>query len=340
MNRAFTDPVRLSYVMMVAMLLLVGWLKLTALLLTVLFCYFALRKLSFSVSRWLGFGLFVLLIGGLGYGLFHFAMLAYKEVPEIAAESIPTVLGYAEKQGLQLPFTDYASLKKLLLDEVKEKLANAGLYARTALFEVVSVIIGLVVAVSLFFNAKLEHGDAARTTEDNMYAATFRELILRFRTFYRSFATVMGAQILISAINTLFTAVFLVWNHFPYATVIIGLTFLFGLLPILGNLLSNTLIVSVGFTISPQMAGVSLLFLMAIHKFEYFLNSKIIGHRIKNPMWLTLIGLVVGERLMGIPGMILAPVILHFLKVEASRAKLVAGANGDTQIFARPADSQ
>jgi len=59
-----------------------------------------------------------------------------------------------------------------------------------------------------------------------------------------------------------------------------------------------------------------------IHKLEYFLNSKIIGDRIKNPMWLTLVGLVLGEKLMGIPGMILAPVVLHYIKVEASRNQL------------------
>jgi hypothetical protein len=35
-------------------------------------------------------------------------------------------------------------------------------------------------------------------------------------------------------------------------------------------------------------------------------------------MWLTLIGLLVGERLMGIPGMILAPVVLHCINIEAS----------------------
>ena len=81
------------------------------------------------------------------------------------------------------------------------------------------------------------------------------------------------------------------------------------------------LIVGVGFTLSPRMALISLIFLVVIHKLEYFLNSKIIGSRIKNPMWLTLIGIVVGEKLMGIPGMILAPVVLHYIKVEASRNK-------------------
>jgi predicted PurR-regulated permease PerM len=65
-----------------------------------------------------------------------------------------------------------------------------------------------------------------------------------------------------------------------------------------------------------------LIFLVVLHKGEYFLNSKIIGDRIRNPMWLTLLGLVIGEKLMGIPGMILAPVLLHFVKVEVSRNKL------------------
>jgi predicted PurR-regulated permease PerM len=136
----------------------------------------------------------------------------------------------------------------------------------------------------------------------------------------------MGAQIVISAINALLTSLFLFWNSFPYAPVLAGLTFILGLLPIVGNLMSNTLIMSVGFTISPRMAFLALMFLVIIHKGEYFLNSKIIGDRIKNPMWLTLVGLVIGEKLMGIPGMILAPAVLHYVKVEASRNRLAAAA--------------
>lgn len=96
-------------------------------------------------------------------------------------------------------------------------------------------------------------------------------------------------------------------------------TFLCGLLPIIGNLMSNTIIVGIGFTVSPKMAIMALVFLVVLHKLEYFLNSKIIGDRIKNPVWLTLLGLVLGERLMGIPGMILAPAVLYWLKQETSR---------------------
>ena len=72
------------------------------------------------------------------------------------------------------------------------------------------------------------------------------------------------------------------------------------------------------------------MFLVIIHKLEYFLNSKIIGRRIKNPMWLTLIGLVVGEKLMGVPGMVLAPIVLHYIKVEASKNKITDLARNET----------
>ena len=135
----------------------------------------------------------------------------------------------------------------------------------------------------------------------------------------------MGAQLVISAINTGFTSLFILACALPYSSVIIVVTFLCGMLPIIGNLISNTIIVAIAFTISPKLAIWALVFLMVLHKMEYLLNSKIIGDRIKNPVWLTLLALVIGERLMGIPGMILAPVILNYLKVETSTIELPAG---------------
>lgn len=255
-------------------------------------------------------------------GLVYFSKQAYITLPKIANTSIPAVVEYAEQRGVDLPFTDFASLKVVALAEVRERFANVGTYLRGAMFEIASLIIGLVLPVSLFLNSRFQMEGDPHAVKGSLYSLASRELSLRFRTFYRSFSTVIGAQIVISAINTFLTSGFLIWNDYPYVTVIIVLTFLCGLLPIIGNLLSNTLIIAVGFTLSPRIALFALIFLVTIHKLEYFLNSKIIGDRIKNPMWLTLIGLVVGERLMGIPGMILAPVILHYVKVEASRSRV------------------
>jgi len=317
-----TKSARISYVIMAILLVLIAWLHIGTLMLTVLFGHFALHLFSFGRSKLLGVSLYVVAVAAIGFGLVYFSSQAYHTLPEIADKTIPAVVNFAEKQGMELPFTDYASLKTLALKEANQGITDLGHYARTATLQFAMLLIGLVVALSLFLNAKWEMENDPDAVKDSLYSAVVGELILRFRTFYGSFARVMGAQIIISIINTALTAGFLTWNGYPYTTVIIVLTFLCGLLPIIGNLLSNTLIIGVGFTISPRMALFALIFLVVIHKLEYFLNSKIIGHRIKNPMWLTLIGLVLGEKLMGIPGMILAPVVLHYIKVEASRSKV------------------
>ena len=321
-----SQQTRISYLFMLALLGLVAGMHMMVPLITVLFAFFALNRLSFG-QRWLGIVLFGVLMVGVVSGFYFFAKQAVVALPTIAGEVIPKIIDYAEGQGLELPFTDMKSLRTLLMAKVQTQLAQlgqlAGLghYLRIAAVETVSIVIGIVVAVSLFFTRKLDLGSHPGAEEGNLYTATGQAIIERFTTFYHSFATVMGAQIVISAVNTALTSIFLIWNGYPHLLVVIVLTFLLGMLPILGNLLSNTLIIGVGFTVSHRTAFLALLFLVAIHKLEYFLNSKIIGDRIRNPMWLTLLGLVLGERLMGIPGMILAPVLLHYVKAETSRLK-------------------
>ena len=252
-------------------------------------------------------------------------------LPSLAQTAIPAFLEYAQKQGLDLPFSDYESLKQLALEAAKAQFAGLGKSAQTVGIEVASLIIGVVVAVGLFAHPAFELDAPMPGNRRTMYSGIGKELAERFKMFYSSFSTVMGAQIAISIINTSLTSVFLFWNGYPYVIVIIGLTFLFGLLPIIGNLMSNSLIIGVGLTISPRLALIALVFLVVVHKLEYFLNSKIIGERIRNPMWLTLLGLLLGEKLMGLPGMILAPVALHYVKMECSRPIWTVGKPEETE---------
>jgi len=313
---------RISYAIMAVILFLIAWLHLGTLTLTTLFGYFALRQLNFGGRKWLAVIIYVVVVLGIGCGLFFFSRQAIKTLPEIANETIPAVVNFAEKQQIVLPFDDYASLKTAAMKTVQESFANIRHYAGAVAFVVVQLIIGLVVAVGMFLDSRWGTDIESQTTRNSIYSAVVGELSVRFRTFFSSFSKVVGAQIIISLINTALTAVFLACNGYPNKLVIVVLTFLCGLLPIIGNILSNILIVGVGFTISPRMALIAFIFLVVVHKLEYFLNSKIIGDRIKNPMWLTLIGLVLGEKLMGIPGMIIAPVVLHYIKVEASHSKI------------------
>jgi predicted PurR-regulated permease PerM len=186
----------------------------------------------------------------------------------------------------------------------------------------VFTLIAIVAAASLFLKTGLDPHRNTHALKNNLYSICCDEVSTRFRDFYRSFATVMGAQITISLINTTLTAMFVFAVRLPYGPLVIAITFLCGLVPIVGNLVSNTVIVFIALTVSLKLAIGALVFLVVIHKLEYFLNSKIIGERIRNPVWLTLIALVIGERLMGIPGLILAPVVLNYLRVEMLKVEV------------------
>ncbi|MBI3192496.1 MAG: AI-2E family transporter, partial [Pedosphaera parvula] len=296
-----------------------GWLHLATPLITALFSYLALTKLNFGSSGRTAVGLFIILVLGISYGFVFFTTKALVAAPKIAASAIPAVIDFAQEHGLQLPFEDVESLKSVLLNYVKSQFAELRHYAGVILHELAFLIMGLVVAAGLFLNARFDLDREGHAVKNNLYSLTSEEIAARFQTFFQSFATVMGAQVLISAINTALTAIFLLFADLPFSSVLIGLTFLCGLFPIIGNVISNTIIVGVALTVSPNQAMAALVFLVVLHKLECFLNSKIIGDRIKNPMWLTLLGLILGKRLMGIPGMILAPVILNYVKVEATQ---------------------
>ena len=128
---------------------------------------------------------------------------------------------------------------------------------------------------------------------------------------------------------TLFTALYLAvllplfGIHLPLTKTMIGLTFVVGLLPVIGNLISNTVIVIVSLAHSPQVALASLVFLVVVHKFEYFLNARIVGARISAQSWELLLAMLVMEAAFGLPGVIAAPVYYAWLKQELIDAELV-----------------
>ena len=311
-------PVAATYALVAVALGVAAWLHLATLLITILFSLLALKKLLFRQRRWLAATLFLVLVVAAFFGFGLFLHRAAKELPKIVADAIPRVVHYADNYNVTLPFSDLDDLKEVAPNMVRDSLQYIGNFAKIATKEFLMLVAGIVIAIGIFLNRR-----PAPEPEnyENFYTYFGGALYSRFAAFYRSFETVMGAQLLISAINTAASAVFVLATPlWAYAGLLIPLTFLCGLLPIIGNLLSNTLIVGIAFgLVSPQMALASLIYLVIIHKLEYLLNSTIIGSRIRHPMWMTLIALILGEGLMGIPGVILAPVILNFLKVEGSR---------------------
>lgn len=154
-------------------------------------------------------------------------------------------------------------------------------------------------------------------------------LLERIDRFGASFRRVVFAQVRIAGLNAFLTWLYigvalpLLGIPLPYAKTLILITFLAGLLPVIGNLISNTVIVTVSLSQSLGLALGSLAFLVVIHKLEYFLNAHIIGSRIRAAAWELLLAMLIMESIFGLRGLIAAPIYYAYLKDELKARGLV-----------------
>ena len=151
----------------------------------------------------------------------------------------------------------------------------------------------------------------------------------RLRKLVMAFDKVVFAQVKISAFNAAFTAVYLLivlplFNiHLPMATLLVILTFAVGMLPVVGNLVSNTVIVLISLGVSPGVGVASLLFLVLIHKAEYFMNARIVGHEVQATAWELLGAMLLFEATFGLVGLVAAPVVYAWLKAEVKEQGMI-----------------
>ncbi len=166
-------------------------------------------------------------------------------------------------------------------------------------------------------------------TKDEEYKPFARALAQRAHLFGEAFKRVVFAQVRIAAINAFFTGVYLLvilplmGVNLPLVKTLIAITFIAGLIPVVGNLISNTIIVIVSSSQSLAVAIGSLAYLVVIHKFEYFLNARIVGGQIRANAWELLITMLLMEAIFGIAGIVAAPIYYAYVKSELRARDLV-----------------
>lgn len=144
-----------------------------------------------------------------------------------------------------------------------------------------------------------------------------------------SFERVFLGQGKIAVINASGTAAYLVLVlplfgiQLPFVKTIVLLTLVMGFIPVLGNLISNFVIVVVSASVGFAAAVASLVFLVLLHKAEYFLAARILGAQINARAWELLMAMLVMEAAFGVPGVVTAPMIYAYLKAELSERGLV-----------------
>lgn len=181
------------------------------------------------------------------------------------------------------------------------------------LFAYVGLIVGALAGVS---RGHLMQGPLATQLEQ------------RIRLFGEAFRQIVAAQFWIAAFNTLLTAGFLLlllplWGmRLPYEPALITLTFVAGLVPIVGNLLCNAVLTLVGLSVSPTAAAACLVFLIVIHKGEYVINAKVVGTKTHMAVWELLAVMFVAEAVFGPAGLVAAPLFYAYLKKELKANRL------------------
>jgi predicted PurR-regulated permease PerM len=215
---------------------------------------------------------------------------------------------------------DAEGLKLAAVDWLREHAGEVQLAGKEAGLALVHILIGMVVGALV----SLRDAVAAHS-----YRPLARALAERVARLGQAFRRMVFAQVRIAAINTLFTAIYLVLVlplfgvHLPLIKTMLAITFVAGLLPVVGNLISNTVIVVVSLSHSLDAVVGSLAFLIAVHKFEYFLNARIVGAQIRASAWELLLAMLVMEAGFGLAGVVAAPIYYAYLKGELADRGLI-----------------
>ncbi len=239
---------------------------------------------------------------------------------EMMADVIGTARQYLPTWAHSYLPSNIADIQSLAAGWLQEHAGQVGGVSQEVGRFVFQLVIGMIIGGLVSFYAGAEHpgeGPLAQALSERtvVLASAFRHIVF--------------SQVRISALNTVITATYLavilplLGIHLPLLKTMIAVTFIVGLLPVLGNLISNTVIVIVSLSVSPAIAAASLVFLVVIHKLEYFVNARIIGTRIRARAWELLVAMLVMEAAFGVTGLIAAPIYYAYLKDELSLRGLI-----------------
>ena len=183
------------------------------------------------------------------------------------------------------------------------------------------VVMGMLLAIVVFFRHVTHH-------DENVRGPLAFYLTEKVDRFAKAFSRIAAAQIKVSLFNTFITALYLLTllllgRTVPFMATLIVITFILGLVPIVGNIVSNAVLVILSLGVSGGTAIVSLVFVLALSKLQYVLTSRLVGGEVDSQAWEILFAIIVGEAAFGIAGVVMAPIVYAFVKGELRERGLV-----------------
>ena len=289
------------------------------------------RHMPHAAARPLALILVTLVGGGFIVGSITFAVSFLRHhmyrIPAMMTEmanilqSTRAYLGSYGDQVIPDVLTDADNIKGALVEWLKTHADALKLAGGNISLTLVRMVLGMILAILVFFRHVTHHDEELRGS----LARCMAEKVDRFAD---AFLRIAVAQFKISTLTTFVVALYLsslplFGIHMPFVTTLILITFICGFIPVLGSLVSNTVIVILSLGVSVGTALASLIFGVIANKLQYVIQSRIVGSEIDAQAWEILLAIILGEATFGIAGVIMAPVIYAFTKRELRERGLV-----------------
>ncbi len=320
-------PYLVGYAFLSTLVVLFSATHLMMFIMSFLFLYLISDFMANDVHRFVRFVPRVLLFSILYIFLvFLITIFTYKVLPNIA-KHFPDTVNQVQVQAIKQfkhASHQWGLSQYIDVDEVRATIAKASTTVLSYLMDnltrlykgIIQFIFALAINAFLYYDRHRIDAVFSRRP-GSMMSFLYRFIEVRCSIFYFYFKRVMGGQLIIALINTAISSVVIITLELPHPVLMICIVFICGLFPVVGNLVSNSVLVITAFISSTVWASLICLgLLIGIHKLEYFLNSKIIGGIVRLPMTVTLAALIICEVLLGIPGLILAIPLILFLRCE------------------------
>jgi predicted PurR-regulated permease PerM len=320
-----------GYIVIVSAVLMIALTHLMSLCVYFLFLYLLTdlftkdlqRRVPMIPSAVLFWLLFVIELGLFTLALLTIVPLVMKDFPSYFALVRDNSIGFIHVMSVKFGFAvDEQAIKAFIVSQSAKSFSIAVKVLNGISKELALLLFAFILNLLLF----LENGAVAKIfagKDKTMLIYLYDFCALRVKRFYGYFRKVMVGQFFISLINTTITFILIMLIGLPHKITLVCIVFLCGLLPVIGNLISNT-ILSLTALISIGIPAflMCLALLVGVHKLEYFLNGKIIGTIISLPMFVTVLSLLLGEALLGVFGMIIAIPLVLSIRDELDSIKV------------------
>jgi len=302
-----------------------------SMLFTVFILYFSekvfssIKETSILLKKYVSLFVSTIVLIIISFFLFKSLQFMWSDLNKLIELSQPIILSSLGDYGLEKNIRTIEDIYEVIITFLKSHLSF--ITFSTGLF--IKIIIGIVIGVIIYFS------ETKIDKIDNVWDYISSKIIEQSKDIYNSFKDIIEIQLQISIMNTLmvsfmaFAITYMFFGQFlPYWYVIVPLTAILSLIPIVGNIMINLILILSTIQLSLSYVFVGIGIFLIIHKLELIVIGKKMKKKVDIPFLLILLSMLIGEMLFhSMSGMILGMVMLVTLSKILKKIKIKGDKN-------------